>query len=88
MKKDLGCLASHRAYLGKPPKRGGTAPFPCRPADVFAKQVSGLVARLRFLRCRDVVVGLSGGLDLTFRLVRRNEILNLNSVNARSHEGA
>ena len=69
MKKDLGCLAFHRAYLGKPPKKGGTEPFPCRPADVFAKQVAGLVARLRFLRCRDVVVGLSGGLDSTLALL-------------------
>ena len=69
MKKDLGCLAFHRAYLGKPPKKGGTEPFPCRPADVFAKQVAGLAARLRFLRCRDVVVGLSGGLDSTLALL-------------------
>ena len=69
MKKELGSLASHRAYLGKPPKKGGTSPFPCRPADVFAKQVAGLAARLRFLRCRDVVVGLSGGLDSTLALL-------------------
>ena len=69
MKKDLGCLASHRAYLGKPPRKGGTEPFPCRPADVFAKQVAGLAARLRFLRCHDVVVGLSGGLDSTLTLL-------------------
>ena len=68
-KKELGSLANHRAYLGKPPKRGGVEPFPCSPADVFAKQVAGLVTRLRFLRCRDVVVGLSGGLDSTLALL-------------------
>ena len=68
-KKELGSLASHRGYLGKPPKKRGVEPFPCRPADVFAKQVAGLVARLRFLRCRDVVVGLSGGLDSTLALL-------------------
>ena len=69
MGKELGCLARHRAYLGLPPKKGGTEPFPCRPADVFRKQVDGLAARLRFLRCRSVVVGLSGGLDSTLTLL-------------------
>ena len=68
-KRELGSLANHRAYLGKPPKRGGVEPFPCSPAEVFAKQVAGLVERLRFLRCRDVVVGLSGGLDSTLALL-------------------
>ena len=68
-KRELGSLASHRAYLGLPPRKGGVEPFPCNPADVFAKQVAGLVARLRFLRCRDVVVGLSGGLDSTLALL-------------------
>ena len=68
-KRELGSLAKHRAYLGLPPRKGGTSPIPCNPADVFAKQVAGLVARLRFLRCRDVVVGLSGGLDSTLALL-------------------
>ena len=68
-KKELGSLAKHRAYLGLPPRKGGTSPFPCNPADVFAKQVAGLAERLRFLRCRDVVVGLSGGLDSTLALL-------------------
>ena len=68
-KRELGSLAKHRAYLGLPPRKGGVEPFPCRPAEVFAKQVAGLVARLRFLRCRDVVVGLSGGLDSTLALL-------------------
>ena len=69
MKKELGCLGRHRAYLGLPPKKGGIEPFPCSPADVFAKQVGGLAARLRFLHCRSVVVGLSGGLDSTLALL-------------------
>ena len=69
MKRELGSLAHHRAFLGKPPKRGGVEPFPCRPADVFAKQVAGLAARLRAIRCRDVVVGLSGGLDSALALL-------------------
>ena len=69
MKKELGSLAKHRAYLGKPPKRGSVVPFPCDPAKVFATQVKGLAARLRAIRCRDVVIGLSGGLDSTLALL-------------------
>ena len=66
---ELGCLATHRAYLGKPPKRGGVVPFPCEPSEVFAKQVMGLAARLKAIKCRDVVIGLSGGLDSTLVLL-------------------
>ena len=69
MKKELGSLATHRAFLGKPPKKSPVAPFPCRPADVFAKQVAGLAKRLKAIRCRDVVIGLSGGLDSTLVLL-------------------
>ena len=69
MRKELGSLASHRAYLGRPPKKGATAPFPCRPAAVFAKQVAGLSRRLKAIGCRDVVIGLSGGLDSTLVLL-------------------
>ena len=69
MKKELGSLAKHRAYLGKPPKKGSVVPFPCNPAKVFATQVKGLAARLRAIRCRDVVIGLSGGLDSTLALL-------------------
>ena len=69
MKREVGCLARHRAFLGLPPKRGSVEPFPCRPADVFARQVAGLAARLRAIRCRDVVVGLSGGLDSALALL-------------------
>ena len=69
MKRELGSLAKHRAYLGKPPKRGSVVPFPCDPAKVFATQVAGLAARLKAIKCRDVVIGLSGGLDSTLALL-------------------
>ena len=68
-KRELGSLATHRAYLGKPPKKGNVVPFPCDPAEVFATQVNGLAARLRAIKCRDVVIGLSGGLDSTLALL-------------------
>ena len=69
MKRELGSLAKHRAYLGKSPKKGSVVPFPCDPAKVFATQVRGLAARLRAIKCRDVVIGLSGGLDSTLALL-------------------
>ena len=69
MKRELGSLARHRAYLGKPPKRGSVVPFPCKPSEVFATQVKGLAARLKAIKCRDVVIGLSGGLDSTLALL-------------------
>ena len=69
MKKELGSLAGHRAYLGKPPKGGSVVPFRMAPSAVFAKQVAGLSRRLRAIGCRDVVIGLSGGLDSTLALL-------------------
>ena len=45
MKPDFekyGSLATHRAFLGKPPKKGSVEPVPCRPAEVYARQVAGL----------------------------------------------
>ena len=69
MARELGSLATHRAYLGKPPKRLSRVPFPCRPAAVYAKQVAQLAARLKAIGCRDVVIGLSGGLDSTLALL-------------------
>ena len=69
MKKELGSLTKHRAYLGKPPKKGSVVPFPCEPGKVFATQVKGLAARLKAIGCRDVVIGLSGGLDSTLALL-------------------
>ena len=69
MKQEFGSLAKHRAFLGKPPKKGSVVPFPCDPAEVFATQVKGLAARLKAIRCRDVVIGLSGGLDSTLALL-------------------
>ena len=68
-KRELGSLAAHRAFLGKPPKKGSVVPFPCEPRKVFAAQVAGLAKRLKAIRCRDVVIGLSGGLDSTLTLL-------------------
>ena len=69
MRKEVGSLAEHRAYLGKPPKKGSVVPFHCDPAKVFATQVAGLAKRLKAIKCRDVVIGLSGGLDSTLALL-------------------
>ena len=69
MKRELGSLAAHRAYLGKSPKKGSVVPFPCEPKKVFATQVAGLARRLKAIKCRDVVIGLSGGLDSTLALL-------------------
>ena len=72
MKADVekyGSLAKHRAFLGKPPKKGSIVPFPCDPSEVFAKQVAGLAHRLDVIKCRDVVIGLSGGLDSALALL-------------------
>ena len=69
MKKEYGCLAAHRGFRGLPPRKGPVAPFPCSPAKVFAAQVAGLSRRLKAIGCRDVVVGVSGGLDSTLVLL-------------------
>ncbi len=65
----LGSLATHRGFLGKAPRSWKVAPFPCEAKDVFQTQVVGLVKRLKAIRCRDCVVGLSGGLDSTLVLL-------------------
>lgn len=64
-----GSLAKHRAFLGKPPKKGSVEPFPCDAGEVFAKQVSGLVRRLEAVPGRDIAIGLSGGLDSALALL-------------------
>ena len=69
MKRDFGSLAAHRAFLGKPAKAGSVVPFPMRPAQVFRIQVAALVKRLKAIRCENVVIGLSGGLDSTLALL-------------------
>ena len=69
MTKELGSLATHRAWLGKPPKKGDVTPFPMAPSKVFRTQVAGLAKRLKAIKCRDVVIGLSGGLDSTLVLL-------------------
>ena len=68
--RELGSLANHRGYLGLPPKRKvGHVPFPCKPGEVYAKQVAGLARRLKAIGCKDVVIGLSGGLDSALALL-------------------
>ena len=69
MKRELGSLATHRGFLGKPGKGGSVIPFPMAPAKIFAAQVKGLSARLKAIKCREVVIGLSGGLDSTLALL-------------------
>jgi NAD+ synthase (glutamine-hydrolysing) len=69
VKKELGSLAAHRAYLGLPPKKGSRTPFPMAASRVFEKQVSGLCRRLKAISCHDCVLGLSGGLDSTLALI-------------------
>ena len=69
MKKDYGCLSKHRGFRGLPPRKGPASPFPCSPAKVFAAQTAGLVKRLKAIKCRDVLIGISGGLDSTLALL-------------------
>lgn len=69
MKRELGSLATHRAYLGLPPKKGAVKPFPGSSAAIYRKQVAGLVRRLDAIKCRNVVIGLSGGLDSALALL-------------------
>ncbi len=44
-------------------------PFGGRPGEVFSRQVVGLARRLHAIRCRDAVIGLSGGLDSALALL-------------------
>ena len=59
----LGSLAD------APKGRRATAPFPCDPAKVYAKQVDGLALRLSRIGVKDVVIGISGGLDSALALL-------------------
>ena len=64
--KSGGTLGS----LANPPKgRKASAPFPCDPAKVYAKQVDGLALRLGRIGVKDVVIGVSGGLDSALALL-------------------
>ncbi len=67
--KDLGCLATHRGYLGEKPLGGSVKPFPCSAAKVFKTQVLALAKRLKAIRVTKVVIGLSGGLDSALALL-------------------
>ncbi|MBQ6136022.1 MAG: NAD(+) synthase [Kiritimatiellae bacterium] len=59
----LGSLAR------RPARRAATPAFPCDPAEVYEKQVSGLATRLGRIGARDVVIGISGGLDSALCLI-------------------
>ena len=68
-REKFGSLAEHRAFCGKPAKKGPLTPFSCRPAAVYSAQVAGLARRLKAISCATVVIGLSGGLDSTLALL-------------------
>ena len=67
--RELGSLATHRAFLKKPPKKGSVTPFPMAASKVFRMQVAGLARRLKAIGCRTCVLGLSGGLDSALALL-------------------
>ncbi len=64
--KEGGTLGS---LANRPKGRKASAPFPCDPAKVYAKQVDALALRLRRIGARHVVVGVSGGLDSALALL-------------------
>ena len=72
MTHELGSLATHRAFLKKPPKKGAVTPFPMAASKVFRLQVAGLARRLKAIGCRNCVLGLSGGLDSALALLVTN----------------
>ncbi len=59
----LGSLAQ------RPKKRPATEAFPCDPQEVYAIQVNTLAQRLKRIQVKDVVLGISGGLDSALALV-------------------
>ena len=73
MNRELKRYLSEGGSLGslarRPKKRAATAAFPCDPAEVFEKQVAGLAKRLGRIGVRNVVIGVSGGLDSTLCLL-------------------
>lgn len=64
-----GSLATHRGFLGLPPKSLDVRPFIMSESKVFRKQVFALKKRLKSIMCKDVVIGVSGGLDSTLALL-------------------
>ena len=67
MKRELKRYLAEGGSLGslakRPKKRPATAAFPCEPSEVFERQVAGLARRLGRIGVKDVVIGVSGGLD-------------------------
>ena len=58
-------------------KRPAQDAFPCKPGEVFSKQVSALARRLTRIGVKDVVIGISGGLDSTLCLLVACETFNV-----------
>ena len=53
MNRELGSLAKHRAYIGKPPKKGGVVPFPAVGSGWFGLYlVTGGLCEVRFGRSK------------------------------------
>lgn len=76
---DHACYAKKLARLEKnelPPVTCGEA-FASNPQEVFKRLVQGLSARLKAINCRNVVIGLSGGLDSALVLLVANEVFTL-----------
>ena len=67
MNKELAKYLKEGGTLGslakRPKKRAATASFPCDPAEVYETQVAALAKRLKRIGVKDVVIGISGGLD-------------------------
>ena len=69
LKKYLAQGGSLGSLAKRPPKRPPTEAFPCEASDVFEKQVTSLIMRLRRIEVNKVVIGISGGLDSTLCLL-------------------
>lgn len=64
---DFGCslVETVLTEAGQDPR----FPFGGRPEEVFPRQVCGLARRLAAIGCKDVAIGLSGGLDSALALL-------------------
>ena len=93
----LAVQASDEPWFGVPIPGSGEKPYVAdcgmSAAKVFCQSCSTsfcvcctILAAFEQVSC--LILLISSRKSLRFGLMRRNEILNLNSVNARSHEGA
>ncbi len=73
MKKALSEYLKSGGSLGslaeRPPKKQAEDPFPCEAEDVFERQSAALALRLKRIGVKDVVIGISGGLDSALCLI-------------------